>query len=197
MRIVAGEKRRLKLECPRGAETRPTLERVRESLFAHLEPLLRGARVLDLFAGAGTLGLEALSRGAACATFVESSRPALQALKANLQRLDLSERAAVVPEEVFRFISRGPRRPYDLILADPPYGQSLAERLLARIARRPERWLAPEGRLVLQVGRRDKLDPAIAPLERTLERLYGETRLEIFALAAQAAPAFDPEESSS
>src|SRR5712691_9890461 len=103
MRVIAGEAKGRRLVWPKGAATRPATDRIRETLFALLEPLLPGARVLDLFAGAGTLGIEALSRGAARATFVERDPGALVALRANLETTGLAARATVVRSDALAF----------------------------------------------------------------------------------------------
>ena len=125
MRVIAGDARGRRLSAPRGLATRPTLARVRESMFSRLSVRLdfAGLRVLDLFAGTGSLGIEALSRGAGHVTYVESARPALLALRRNLAALGFSDRARVLKSEVLRGLemlaARGER--FDLVLLDPPY----------------------------------------------------------------------------
>lgn len=122
MRVVAGTCRGRRLVTPDGLDTRPTTDRVREATFNALHSLgaVRGARVLDLFAGSGALGIEALSRGAEHATFVEQDRRALAAVRTNLNALDLVSRATVVQADAIRFVADGPE-PVDLVLLDPPY----------------------------------------------------------------------------
>jgi 16S rRNA (guanine966-N2)-methyltransferase len=121
VRVVAGSLRGRRLQAPAGEGTRPTSDRVREAIFNALTSLgvVTDATVLDLFAGSGALGIEALSRGAQHCTFVESARPALAALRTNLETLGLGDRATVAPMEVTRFLASGPAA--DLALADPPY----------------------------------------------------------------------------
>lgn len=125
MRVVAGSARGLRLDAPPGHGTRPTSDRVREAIFnsLHSGDLVVDAAVLDLFAGSGALGIEALSRGAAHATFVESDRAALATLRANIQRCGLTDRATVVASSAERFLDRSAvvGRPFDLALLDPPY----------------------------------------------------------------------------
>jgi 16S rRNA (guanine966-N2)-methyltransferase len=127
VRIVAGEWRGRRIEAPSGTATRPTQDRVREALFSSLTSLLgpglRGVRVLDAFAGSGALGLEALSRGASSAVFVECDRSARDVLAANVSALGASERARIVAGDAFALAARGalPGGPYGLILLDPPY----------------------------------------------------------------------------
>jgi 16S rRNA (guanine966-N2)-methyltransferase len=121
VRVVAGSLRGRRLQAPPGVATRPTSDRVREAIFNALASLdaVMDARVLDLFAGSGALGIEALSRGAAHCTFVESGRPALTTLRANLETLGLVDRATVAPMDVDRFLASAPSA--ELALADPPY----------------------------------------------------------------------------
>jgi 16S rRNA (guanine966-N2)-methyltransferase len=121
MRVVAGEAKGRALVAPPASVTRPATERIRESLFMILEPHLEGARVLDLFAGAGTLGIEALSRGARSATFVERDRAALAALRRNLEATGLAGRGIVVPRAVGPFLGAATGGPYDLVFCDPPF----------------------------------------------------------------------------
>jgi 16S rRNA (guanine966-N2)-methyltransferase len=120
LRIVGGEFRGRRLHFPDGKGLRPTPDRVRETLFNWLQGELPGRRVLDLFAGSGALGLEALSRGAAEAVFVERARPAADRLRDNLALLGLQVRARVEQEDVRRFLAR-PHAPFDLVFVDPPY----------------------------------------------------------------------------
>ncbi len=134
MRVVAGEEGGRKLVAPAGQATRPTSERVREATFNSLEShgLLEGAAVVDLFAGSGAMGIEALSRGAATATFVEQDRSALEALRLNLERLGYGDRARVEPVDVQRWLAAGPG-PFDLAICDPPYAYAGWPELLASL----------------------------------------------------------------
>ena len=122
MRVVAGSARGRTLQAPPGRDTRPTADRVREAIFNALGSLgaVEGARVVDLFAGSGALGIEALSRGAAWCTFVERDRAARAAITANLAATGLAARATVVAADVMAWLARG-AGPFDLALADPPY----------------------------------------------------------------------------
>jgi 16S rRNA (guanine966-N2)-methyltransferase len=125
MRIIAGEHRGRRIDAPEGLGTRPMLDRVREALFSTIHADLDGARVLDLFAGSGSLGLEALSRGAAYARFVERGAVALAALKKNVELLGVGDRARVVRSDALSFTSwidrDAPDARYDLAFFDPPY----------------------------------------------------------------------------
>jgi 16S rRNA (guanine966-N2)-methyltransferase len=183
LRLIAGEKGGLALQAPKGQATRPTLGRVRESLFMILRDRLAGGRVLDLFAGCGALGLEALSRGAAEAVFVESARPALDALRANIERAGWTDRARVVARDAFGVLKRPAPpgdRPFDLILLDPPYHADLAARSLGQLGSRTDGWIAAGGWIVAQVGRRDALEPVYGALNRLEERSYAETLVAFY-----------------
>ena len=131
MRIVAGELGGRRLRVPRDHRVRPTADRVREAWMSILAPELPGARVLDLFAGSGALGLEALSRGAARATFVELAPASLEALRANIDALGVGARAAVRRGDALRFAQGLGPGEYDVAFADPPYGADAADRLVA------------------------------------------------------------------
>lgn len=130
MRIIAGEFRGRKLKTPAHRRTRPTADRVREAWFSILEPSLQGAAVLDLFAGSGALGLEALSRGSGHADFVELAKSPLSALEANVTALGVAERVSIYHQDALRFARRLPEAAYDVALADPPYGSDYAKELI-------------------------------------------------------------------
>jgi 16S rRNA (guanine966-N2)-methyltransferase len=131
IRIIAGDFKGRRLKTPAGDKVRPTADRVREAWFSILQRSVRGARVLDLFAGSGALGLEALSRGAVTADFVEVHRLALAALKANIKTLKLGDRAAIHPVDALKFAERLQPGQYDVAFADPPYAGDQAARLVA------------------------------------------------------------------
>ncbi|MEF8982067.1 RsmD family RNA methyltransferase, partial [Thiohalorhabdus sp.] len=115
MRVIGGSERGRRLQVPKGREVRPTPDRVRETLFNWLQGEVEGTAALDLFAGSGALGIEALSRGAAVATFAENARPALAALEANLASLTDSGRSEVVRVPVWRYLKQAPARSYHLV----------------------------------------------------------------------------------
>jgi 16S rRNA (guanine966-N2)-methyltransferase len=174
MRIVAGRFRGRRLVAPSGSATRPTSDRVREALFQRLGPL-DDARVLDLFAGSGALALEALSRGAAHATLVDSAPAAIRAIRANLATLGVAAAEAEVHRREARAFLRGARaagHEYDLVLLDPPY--RLADELGRELSPSLAAVLAPGGRVVSESDRRAPLD--LDPgLPLTDERRYGDT----------------------
>lgn len=137
MRIVAGEFGGRRLVQPRDPRVRPTADRVREAWMSILSPMLSGAGVLDLYAGSGALGLEALSRGAGKATFVELNPPSLRALEANVEALGVADRVTVHRGDAFRFAERLAAGAFDLAVADPPYRRDDAARLVALFRRTP------------------------------------------------------------
>ena len=131
VRIIAGDFKGRRLKTPAGDSVRPTADRVREAWFSILQRSIRGARVLDLFAGSGALGLESLSRGATAVEFVELNRFALSALKANIKTLEVDDRAVVHRLDALRFAERLHPGQYDVAFADPPYAGDQAARLVA------------------------------------------------------------------
>ena len=176
MRVVAGIAKGVRLApVPRGV--RPVSDMAREGLFSSLGARVPGARVLDLFAGTGALGIEALSRGAAEAVFVDRSRGAAAVVRDNLERTHLCERAAVVGLDVRAFLSRNDKNgaPFDLVLADPPYdleGPELDD-VLADLA---EGWLAAQGWTVALTRRKGSSTPVIPVHWSAARRLeYGDT----------------------
>jgi 16S rRNA (guanine966-N2)-methyltransferase len=128
-RIIAGEFGGRRIAVPKGRRTRPTTDRVREAWMSILGPRIPGARVLDLFAGTGALGLEMLSRGAAATDFVEHSAAVLPLLRQNIAALDVTGRSRVIKADGLRFAGGLAARSYDIALADPPYSGDYAERL--------------------------------------------------------------------
>ncbi len=170
VRIIAGELKGRRFEAPRGTGTRPTSDFVRETAFNLIGPV-DGAAAIDLFAGSGGLGLEALSRGAASCVFVDSSREACRAIGANLEKLRL--RAAVLCRDVLAALS-GERGTYDLVLCDPPYDFGAHERLAPHLAR----ILAPDGLVVYQTAA--AVEPVLAGLSARTSRRYGSARLTLF-----------------
>jgi 16S rRNA (guanine966-N2)-methyltransferase len=170
VRIVAGDFKGRRLVAPRGSRTRPTADRVREALFSMLGDV-SGARVLDLYAGSGALGIEALSRGAESATFVEQDRHALAALRRNLDAVSVEAR--VVPRDVARFLAR-PEGTFDLVFCDPPYDS--APRVAAALSEALPAMLEENARVVTES---DKRNPLTLPLLLLVERSYGDTRIAI------------------
>jgi len=179
MRVVAGLYGGRRLVAPSGERTRPTSDRVREAVFSILGPL-DGARVLDLFAGTGALGLEALSRGAAHATFVDQAPAAIRVIEANLAALKVPREAWTVRrQDALRFTraARAARHEYDLVLLDPPY--RLAPELGRELSPALADLTAADGRIVCESDRRQPLE---LDLPLTDERRYGDTLIRIHEL---------------
>jgi 16S rRNA (guanine966-N2)-methyltransferase len=170
VRVVAGEFKGRRLHAPRGSRTRPTADRVREALFSMLGDV-SGARVLDLYAGSGALGIEALSRGAESAVFVERDRAALATLARNREAVGAN--AEVRRQDVGRFLAR-PEGTFDLVFCDPPYdgasavAEALSEALPAMVDK--------DARIVTES---DKRNPLLLPLPLLVERTYGDTRIAV------------------
>ena len=172
MRVVAGSARGVRLTAPRGTATRPITDRVKEALFAILGERVPGSRVVDLYAGSGAFGIEALSRGAASADFVERDRAALVAIRANLERTRLGDGARVHAEEVERFLGVGADGPWHLAFFDPPYGvRAMVQPLRLLLPR-----LAGGGSVVIKHIWRTELEE-VAGLVVERQRRFGETML--------------------
>ena len=178
MRVVSGDLGGRKLVTPDGSDTRPTSDRVREAMFNSLFSLdaIEGARVLDAFAGSGALGIEALSRGALHATFVETGRDALAALRENLETLQLGAQGRVVPGDALVHLERTAveERHYDLVLLDPPYGFDQWGELLAAV---------PVGARVVIESDREVVVPDSWEVHR--RKRYGGTLVTLATASAQ------------
>jgi 16S rRNA (guanine966-N2)-methyltransferase len=171
MRIIAGSRKGHTIAAPRGRETRPTSDRVRENVFNILGPV-DGATVLDLYAGSGAMGLEALSRGAARAVLVESDRDAVRAIERNLDRLRL--KATVLERDALAVLTTE-RTKYDLVFVDPPY--DMYAELQPKLAHYLPAVLADDGVVVLETDARTQ--PELPLTERT-SRKYGHTRVTVY-----------------
>lgn len=181
MRVIAGTARGVPLRAPRGAGTRPVTDRVKETLFGILGDRVPGARVLDLYAGSGALGIEALSRGAAHAAFVERGREAVASIRHNLERTGLAAQASVHAGDVMRYLRNAEAR-FDLVFLDPPY----AERAILAPLERLVPLLAPGAGVVVKHFWRTEV-PVPPGLARWRERRFGETALTFLAPSPEAA----------
>jgi len=180
VRIIAGAAKGRRLVGPSGDATRPMTDRVREALFSSLGSLVDGSRVLDLYAGTGSVGLEALSRGASQGTFVERHRGALRALRTNLTAVGLG--GEVIADDVDRFLRR-PGDSYDLVFVDPPYAVPLASLLetIEALVRR----VAAGGVVVIHRRFGEDLPETVAGLVLTDRRRYGSAELWRYAKESQ------------
>ena len=180
MRVIAGRFKGRHLQAPKGTDVRPTADRVKEALFSILGPRIMGARVLDLYAGTGALGIEALSRGAVAVTFVEHHPKALRILRNNLRECGLHDQVEVVAGRVDDFVARSGTGlpPYHLVLADPPYeavaefagwGHCIQDGLLT-----------DEGILILEHAQKSVPTPSIGRLQLVRSYTYGDTALSLY-----------------
>jgi len=177
MRIIAGAWRGRPIEAPAGIATRPTSDRAREALFSMLASRLgsfEGLRVADLFAGTGALGLEALSRGAAHCTFVETDRKAIDALRRNVARLGAEERADIRAQSALH----GVPGPFDLVLMDPPYASGYGPKALAALGAA----VAPHAWVTLETGPRESVETEGYTLDA--ERVHGKAKISLLIRAA-------------
>jgi 16S rRNA (guanine966-N2)-methyltransferase len=170
VRVVAGSFKGRRLAAPRGTRTRPTADRVREALFSMLGDV-GGTRVLDLYAGSGALGIEALSRGADSAVFVERDAKAIAAIERNL--VAVGAEATVVRRDVMRFLARADGA-FDLVFCDPPYDSAVG--LAGPLAEYLPAVCAENARIVTESNKRN---PLVLPFPLLVERAYGDTRIAI------------------
>lgn len=180
MRLIAGEAKGRKLQAPRGLRVRPSGARLRESAFGILDhrDAISGARVLDLFAGTGALGLEALSRGAAHLVAVEKARDVAAVLRENVEHCGFGDRADIRIEAARDALAALAREaaPFDLVLVDPPYRQGLADEALEHLL--STELLAPGARVLIEHARDERIDPP-AGYEVEVERRCGDSLLTL------------------
>jgi 16S rRNA (guanine(966)-N(2))-methyltransferase RsmD len=190
-RVIAGSVRGTRLDAP-GTGTRPLADRVKQVLFGVLDPDLDGAVVLDLFAGSGAGGIEALSRGAARAVFVEKDRGAARVIAENLRRTNLESRGLVVRREAIAWLAdpsgAGAEGPFDLVLLDPPYGET---ELLGRALELVGPFVGPGGRVVAKHFWRDAPPGEVGLLASERERRLGETALTFYRRREQGEEAVE------
>ena len=176
MRVITGSARGRRLKEIEGLETRPTTDRVKEALFSVIQFDIEGRRVLDLFAGTGQLGIEALSRGAESAVFVEQRKDAVQAVRENLVVCGLSDRARVVSGDAMSYLKSGEK--FDLIFLDPPYASGLLEQALSDIAGFD---ICREHGIIMAESPADAVLPALeAPYRLYREYRYGKIKLTVY-----------------
>ena len=179
MRIVAGEFRGRRLKSPTWEGLRPTSDRLRETLFNVLAPRIRGARMLDGYAGTGAVGIEALSRGAVEVVFVERDRRAVALIEANLARCGLRDRHAIIRSDLATVTGLARVAPFDLVFLDPPYGRAtLDEALDAAVA-----LMAPDTLLIIEHARRDEAPASYRSLQRTRTLRSGDSALAFYRVA--------------
>lgn len=177
MRVISGNLRGLKLESLPGMETRPTLDRVKEALFNILQDKIRQAEVLDLFAGSGAIGIEALSRGAKTVTFCDNTRGAIQIIQKNIQKARMQEKATVVIGDYSKVLKTGKK--YDIIFLDPPYQSNLIIKALQQMLQQNN--VTENTIIVIETEDEKKVQEELEKLELPLEiydtRKYGRVKL--------------------
>ena len=185
LRIIAGEWRSRRLPVPDGPGLRPTPDRVRETLFNWLAPMLSAARCLDLFAGSGALGLEALSRGAGSCLFVESSRPVAAQLSRNVDVLGASVRAQVYCGDALTLLASRPEQPFDLVFLDPPFSQQWVERCLPALVEHG--WLSDRAWIYLETGVDELSAPMPSGWQLHREKTAGQVSYRLFRMVGTRA----------
>ena len=176
MRVITGSARGRRLKELEGLETRPTTGKVKEALFSVIQFDIEGRRVLDLFAGTGQLGSEALSRGAECAVFVERRRDALQVIRENLEACGMTDKARVVNGDAMSYLKSGEK--FDLIFLDPPYASGLLEQALEEIVRFDI--CRRHGIIVAESAADKTLPPLAGPYALYREYRYGKIKLTVY-----------------
>ena len=177
MRVITGEARGRKLKAVEGLATRPTTERTKQSLFNAIQFDIEGRRVLDLFAGTGQLGIEALSRGAADCVFVDQASAAVTVIRENLHTVGFEKRAEVIQGEALGVLRRFPPDRFGLIFLDPPYEANLIAGALERIMR--GRLLREGGLIVCETLKEEKLPAGTGGVETLKEYVYGKSRITL------------------
>jgi len=184
MRVIAGTFRSRTLQAPPGAATRPSSDRLRETLFNVLAPRIAGARFLDLYAGSGAVGIEALSRGALEAVFVERAAPPLKVLRANLARLGIEESAQVVGTSVAAYLAATEAAArFNLVFLDPPYeAADEYNAVLSAFGRSARRLLTPDALVIAEHFRKHKLEENYGALRRARLLQQGDAALSFYAV---------------
>lgn len=189
MRVIAGQAKGMRLASPNGMSTRPTSDRVKEALFSILDSsgYLQDALVLDLFAGSGALGIEALSRGARYAVFVENNRAALEALRQNLTKTKLTEQSEILPYDGIHALEQLTRqnKRFSLILMDPPYRSTAYGTAIERAG---NNLLLPGGLLVAETAVGNQLPEKLGRCRQSDQRQYGSTALVFYTVEPDHAP---------
>jgi len=177
LRIIGGEWRGRKLRFPDAPNLRPTPDRVRETVFNWLAPMIHGAQVLDLFAGSGALGLEALSRGAAFTTFVDSHKKVTQALKEHLTLLNADDKAQAIQMDGVKFL-KGEDKRYDLVFLDPPYHLDFMQKVVPLLEK--NNWLKQNAMLYLEIEKRQSLPELPENWIKLKDKTAGEVNYFLF-----------------
>jgi len=170
MRVITGSARGKKLATPQGLETRPTAEMVKEAVFSMIQFEIEGANVLDLFAGSGQMGIEALSRGAASCVFVDNSRDAYQAITQNLNNTDFADKSRIVRSDALSWVKTAAGQ-FDIVFLDPPYNQKLAENALPFVGG----LMRDSGVIICETSKGEELPELSGDFKKYREYRYGKT----------------------
>ena len=178
MRVITGTARGRKLKEPVGMDTRPTTDRVKEGIFSSIQFEIEGRRVLDLFGGTGQMGIEALSRGAAGATFVDSSRDAVRIITANVKKCRMEDRAEILASDYRAFLLSSPARKYGVVFLDPPYGTAQLKRALKTLE--SVDIVAKCGIIVCESEKDEVLPDDLKGYTKTKEYFYGRPKVTLY-----------------
>jgi 16S rRNA (guanine(966)-N(2))-methyltransferase RsmD len=179
MRVISGMARGRALKMVPGTGTRPIMDRVKEALFNILSDSVYGVTFLDLFAGTGSVGIEALSRGAERVVFVENAQAAIRTIQANLKSTQLEAKAEIVRADVMDFLRRPTPEAFEIVYVAPPQYKGLWQQTLTQIDTHPEN-LQPDGLVIVQIDPTEKQEINLETLRPTDERIYGNTLLWFF-----------------
>jgi 16S rRNA (guanine(966)-N(2))-methyltransferase RsmD len=183
MRVISGKAKGRRLKRVPGDTTRPIMDRAKESLFNILGDSVRDTRWLDMFAGTGQVGIEALSRGAYEVVFLDLEMPAIRIIRQNLQTTDLQEGATVLRTDAFGYIQNYRGEPFDLIYIAPPQYKKMWQPPLQTIDKKPERFLDPDGMVIIQIDPKEFEELPLFNLELFQTRKYGKTMFGFYGLS--------------
>jgi 16S rRNA (guanine(966)-N(2))-methyltransferase RsmD len=183
MRVISGTAKGRKLKRVPGDSTRPIMDRVKENLFNILGDFVFESRWLDLFAGTGQVGIEALSRGAMEVVFIDNVRAAIQTIRSNLEHTDLLSKAKIAQVDAFSYLSHPFNAPFDLIYVAPPQYKDMWEKVMLSIDQNPAKYLEPDGIIVAQIDPKEHQDLALENLYEYDQRRYGSTLLCFYELS--------------
>jgi 16S rRNA (guanine(966)-N(2))-methyltransferase RsmD len=179
LRVIGGEAKGRKLRMVPGGGTRPISDRVKEALFNILAGKVVGSRWLDLFAGTGSVGIEALSRGASMVTFTDRNPAAISTIRSNLRHTQLDDRAAVIKKDAFTFLSKSKADPYDFVFIAPPQYLGLWKKAILLLDQMSD-WIRSEGRVIIQIHPKEYEQLELSELFEIDQRKYGNTMLVFF-----------------
>lgn len=185
MRVISGTAKGRKLKKVPGDATRPIMDRVKENLFNILGRWVEGTRWLDLFAGTGQVGIEALSRGAVEVVFIDKAKAAVRTVEANLERTRLSAGAVVVRADAFDYLQGGSGQPFDIIFVAPPQYKRLWLEVMLLLDEKPSNWLTTEGIVIVQIDPREFEEITLKRLKMEQQRRYGNTMLCFYTAEKQ------------